>query len=216
MGWEISGNSGLLVPNDTPTVCWDLDSTLRSSVQRRYLLPEVRAGRKTWDDYSHLAKDDAPIPGSVALLRLLNTFTFGVFNVAVTGASDATLQMTRDWCKEYDVPLDEFMMRPAFDETENGVWKVSCVRKLQAAGMDVQLFVEDWEPIARYIAQETDIPVLGINPFDPDAMTLTQDNLGEVLDTLLGAEGMAYDPGTGPELAENVFKQARKRRETGV
>ena len=210
MSWEIS-NKGLLVPDGMPTVCWDLDSTLRSSVQRRYLLPEVRAGRKTWDDYSMLAAKDTPIAGSVAMLRMLS-IEADIFNVAVTGASEATRGLTEAWCDEYDVPLDDFMMRPAGDETENGVWKVSCIRKLQAAGMDVQLFVEDWEPIARYIAQETEIPVLGVNPFDPDAMTITVDNLEEVLTRRNSAEGYFG----GVATARDIFAELRKRRETGV
>jgi len=198
-----------LVPEGTPTVCWDLDSTLRSSVQRRHLLPEVRAGRATWDDYSALADKDAPIPGAVQLVRMLER---DFFQVAVTGASAATLGMTRAWCKEYDVPLDDFMMRPAGDETENGVWKVSCVKKLRAYGLDVQLFVEDWEPIAKFIAQETDVPVLGVNPFDPDAMYVTTDNLEEVLSRRNSAEGYFG----GVATARDIFAELRKRRETGV
>ena len=192
-----------------PTVCWDLDSTLRSSVQRRYLLPEVRAGRATWDDYSRLAAKDTPIAGSVQLARLLEQADY--FQVAVTGASDSTLQLTRDWCQEYDVPMHDFMMRPASAETENGAWKVSCVRKLQHAGLDVRLFVEDWEPVARYIAQETGLPVLGINPFDPDAITLTQDNLAEALGIVDYRSQVK-----AAEMAEKIFSQARKRREQGA
>lgn len=179
MSWEIS-DKGLLVPNGTPTVCWDLDSTIRSTLHRRYLLAEIRAGRATWDDYSLLAADDVPIAGAVALLQLLDQQP-DIFNVAVTGASAAARELTEDWCRKHNVPLAEFIMRPAGDGTPNEVFKVAAVRKLQAAGMDVQLFVEDWEPIARYIAQETGIPVLGVNPFDDDAVTITQDWLAEVL-----------------------------------
>lgn len=189
----------------TEVVCWDLDSSVRSTVHRRHLLPQIRAGQATWDDYSLLAADDTPIAGSVALMRLLED---EFWNIAVSGASDAAMDLTVDWAAKHNVPLDDFILRPAGDKTDNGVFKVSVIRRLQEAGLNVLLFVEDWEPAARKIAEETGIPVLGINPFDADAATISQDELVEVLEHEF-TEGCYVG---GAELAVSVFTELKKRR----
>ena len=197
--------SGTEIYDGTEVVCWDLDSSVRSTVHRRHMLPKIRAGQANWDDYSMLAADDTPIAGSVALMKLMED---AYWNIAVSGASGAALDLTRAWAEKHDVPLDDYILRPAGDTTENGIFKVGVVRKLQAAGLVVVLFVEDWEPAARRIAEETGVPVLGINPFDADAATITQDELREVLEHQF-YEGSYVG---GAELAVNVFTELKKRR----
>lgn len=187
--------------------CWDLDSTVRSTMQRRHLLPKIRAGQATWDDYSLLAADDVPIPGSVALMRMLENV---YWNFAVSGTSAAALDLTRQWAKRHDVPLHDYLLRPAGDTTENGVFKVGVIRQLQDAGLKVVLFLEDWEPAARYITEQTGVPVLGINPFDADAVTATQDWLVEVLEHEFTES--SYVGGT--ELAVNVFRELKQGRKS--
>lgn len=204
MSWKIS-STGYLISDGTPTVAWDLDSSVRSTMQRRHLVPKIKAGEATWDDYSLLCADDVPITGSVALMRLLgNTCA----NIAVSACSDVALGLTRQWCVKHDVPLDDFLMRPAGDRTESGIFKVSAIRRLQDAGLDVVLCVEDWEPVAEYITQETGVPVLGVNPFDPNAALINQDELSNTL-----AEEYVEDCWTSPdELAALVFARFRASR----
>lgn len=205
MGWKTL--NGFTIPEGFPVVAWDLDSTVRNTVHRRYLLPAIRAGEATWDDYSMLCADDPPIPGTVKLVRLMDDA--GYANIAISGASGAALELTRQWCRKYEVPMDDFVLRPEGDHTPNGVWKTTALDKLKAAGLDVQLFVEDWEAAAKYIAAETGIPVLGINPFDEDAVTTTQDELGEVFE----ASWPHLPKARSAELAEDVFTELKKRRQ---
>ncbi len=203
MAWTT--RDGTEIHDGAEVVCWDLDSSVRSTVHRRHLLPKIRAGQATWDDYSLLAADDTPIAGSVQLMKLLED---AYWNIAVSGASEAALDLTVTWAEKHSVPLDDYILRPAGDTTDNGVFKVSVVRRLREAGLNVLLFVEDWEPAARKIEAETGIPVLGVNPFDADAATISQDELREVLEHQF-YEGSYVG---GAELAVSVFTELKRRR----
>lgn len=194
MAWKSEFAS---IPDGAEVVCFDLDSTLRSTMHRRHLIPEIRAGRATWDDYSLLAGDDKPIEGAVALLRLLENLTW---NIAVSGTADSALGLTRDWAARHAVPLDDYLLRPAGDRTPNGEWKVSCVRRLQDAGLTVRLFIEDWGPAAAYIREQTGIPVLGVNPFDEDTILVSRADLADALSQQLKSTYFQ-----GCDLADEVF-----------
>lgn len=147
-------------------VGWDLDSSVGSTMHRRHLIPEIRAGRKTWHDYSVLCLDDEPIEGAVALMRLMTQMNPRVGHVAISGRSVRALSLTQQWAERHRVPFSRYMLRP--DDEDNGKWKVRCIRQLEDEGHTVRLFVEDWAPAARYIREQTGVPVLGVNPFDPD------------------------------------------------
>ena len=56
------------------------------------------------------------------------------------------------------------------------------IKELQAQGVEFCLFIEDWAPVAEYITEQTDIPVLGVNPFDEGSTLVTKDQLAVVLD----------------------------------
>lgn len=177
-------------------VCWDMDSSVRSTMQRRHLIPAIRCGEATWHDYSMLAADDEPVEGAVALMRMLSP---DYLNIAVSGASDGALDITVDWAKRHEVPLDDYLLRPDGDAIPVSEWKVTCVRRLRAAGLVVRLFVEDWAADAAAIRAEG-VPVLGVNPFDPGSMLMTQADLGQALEHLSPPW-----PGAGRDLAEGVF-----------
>jgi hypothetical protein len=169
-------------------------------MHRRRLIPEIRAGRKTWHDYSLLCADDEPIEGAVALLRLLEN---QAWNIAVSGSSVLALGITRDWARRHDVPLDDFLMRP--DDTPNGEWKVAAVRRLRDAGLTVRLFVEDWAPAAREIREQTGVPVLGVNPFDPDTCLVGRAQLAMELAAHPAYSNAAWvEP---EELAADIFSR---------
>jgi hypothetical protein len=195
MAWESEFCS---IPDGGEVICWDLDSTLRSTMHRRHLIPEIRAGRATWDDYSLLAGDDEPIEGAVALLRVLEN---QAWNIAVSGCADSALDITRGWAHLHDVLLDDYLLRPAGDRTPNGEWKVAAVRRLQAAGLKVRLFVEDWGPAAKYIREHAGVPVLGVNPFDEGTITVSRADLVQAL-----AHSGGYGVGNcGTQCADGVF-----------
>lgn len=146
-----------------PLWLWDLDSTVRSTEHRRWIIPDIVAGNATWEDYSMLCSGDTPIEGSVALMREAKD----VSHIAVTGSYECARNLTSIWLGKNDVPLSAVVMRPNGYLLDNEKWKVMVVQALWRAGADIRLFFEDWPGIAAYIKQETGIPVVGINPFYP-------------------------------------------------
>ena len=163
-------------------VGFDLDSTLASTMHRRHLVPEIKAGRATWDDYSALSPGDTPIAGAVALARLLHAA--GHPQYAISGRSQCAYGKTWAWLMDHDVPMNGLILRPEGDRTDNKLFKVAKIRELQAEGIEFCLFVEDWMPVAEYITEQTGIPVLGVNPFDPETALVSRDQLAVVIDEL--------------------------------
>lgn len=158
-----------------PAVLWDLDSTLCSTWHRQHMIPAVKAGEKTWDDYAALCGDDDPIEGTVALVRLIaaqNAFIEDpekrIRQIAVSGRSGSAKMLTLKWLRTHGIPLDRTIMRPDGDCTENGLLKVRVIRQLRGEGIDVRLFIEDWPPAAEIIREQTGVPVLVVNPCYPD------------------------------------------------
>lgn len=142
--------------------CFDLDSTVCSTVHRRHLLPAIRAGESTWLDYAMMCGDDQPIHGTVAVMRELQPDHL-IF--AVSGRSIEAEEMTWAWMRRYAVPVDRMFLRT--DGRPTAEWKISVIRQLQGQGYEVSLFFEDWAEAAAEIAEATGIPVLVVNPCDP-------------------------------------------------
>jgi hypothetical protein len=182
-------------------VGWDLDSSVASTLHRRTLIPEIRAGRKTWHDYSLLCLEDEPIEGAVALMRLMVVTCPRIAHVAISGRSAQARDLTEAWAEKHEVPFGRYMLRP--DDQPNEGWKVQCIRQLQDEGHTVALFVEDWAPAARYIREQTGVPVLGVNPFDPETCLVSRAQLAMEL-----ASHKAYanaDWVEPEELAADIF-----------
>ena len=156
---------GLLRGN--PLFAWDLDSTICRTIRRRYLIEDIETGKASWDDYSMLCGTDEPIEGTVALMRRLKTLRTETKHIAISGRSDDALVITTRWAEQHSVPLDALFLRPAGDSMPTGEWKVLVLRKLKEAGISVWLFFDDWASAAEHVRQETGIPVVGINPFEP-------------------------------------------------
>jgi hypothetical protein len=180
-------------------VGWDLDSSVCSTMHRRSLIPEIRAGRKTWHDYSLLCLDDEPIEGAVALMGFMTQMNPRVGHIAISGRSVRALDITKQWASDHRVPFSRFMLRP--DDEDNGKWKVRCIRQLEDEGHTVRLFVEDWAPAARYIREQTGVPVLGVNPFDPETCLAGREQLA---DALGNARREVY-PVSDETLANHIF-----------
>jgi hypothetical protein len=150
-----------------PVYAWDLDSTIASTVHRRHMVDAIRAGGGiTWDDYAMKCADDVPIAGSVALMRELR----GGCHVIISGRSGQAEELTWTWLEQHDVPADAALLRIHGDHTPNGIYKIRVLNALKALGAEVRLYFEDWREVATQIEKETGIPVVGINPFDPDEL----------------------------------------------
>jgi hypothetical protein len=155
-----------------PVAAWDLDSTVCSTVHRRHLVPAIRAGGEgapTWCDYSLLCEGDEPVRGTLVLMRALSDA--GYVHVAVSGRSLKAYHLTREWSARHQVPLSGFILRPSYDHSPNGIWKSRVLLAMKRQGADIRMYFEDWAEAARKIEEETGIPVVGINAFDPEGTT---------------------------------------------
>jgi hypothetical protein len=142
-------------------VVLDKDSTIADTRHRHWMLDEIKAGKLTWDDYSLAAAVDAPMPGTVQLMRLLEP---SYRLVVITGASDTASGQVLDWFDKHQIRVDELRMRPSGNSTPNGEFKVAEIKALQR-DYEVKLVIEDWIDAVTYITGHTGLPVLGVNPF---------------------------------------------------
>lgn len=156
-----------------PVWLWDLDSTVRDTQHRRWIIPEIKAGNADWCDYSMMCANDSPIEGSIALMREATN----VSHIGVTGSNECARRLTTIWLGKHNVPLAAVIMRPDGYALANAKWKVMVIRALWRANADIRLFFEDWDEVAAYITQETKIPVVGINPFYPHAAELADSGI---------------------------------------
>jgi hypothetical protein len=153
------------IRHHAPVYAWDLDSTVASTVHRRHLVDAIRVGESTWDSYAMMCADDTPIAGSVALMHEL-----GGIHIVVSGRSAGALDLTEAWFRQHNVPIRAALLRQQGDHTPNGIYKVRVLKTMLEMGVNVRLFFEDWGEVAVQIAAETGIPVVGINPFDPEEL----------------------------------------------
>jgi len=137
---------------------WDLDSTLANTMHRQHMVSLIREKKATWLDYSLACVDDAPIDGAVTLVRLL--YGARVHQFAVSGRNASAEDITRDWLKRHQVPLQNVFLRVDGDYTANGLFKVKVINQLRERGFDVVLFIEDWQETADTITEKTGVPVL--------------------------------------------------------
>jgi hypothetical protein len=140
-------------------MCWDKDSTLAFTQHRQWMVPEIKAGKLTWDDYAAACADDQPNEAALALMRHLAP-SYG--QVVMSGASDCP--QSRQWLEDYAVPCDASYFRPHGDKTENGLLKVRWIEQLRDFGIKVLMFFEDWPETAEVIRQKTGVLVLVVNP----------------------------------------------------
>lgn len=140
-------------------VCFDLDSTLADTTQRHWMIPDIRAGLKTWDDYSMACSMDSVIVSSAIMLRML--YPYNRIHI-ISGRGSCAYDRTQAWLENNVIPFDRITLRP--DSTDNSVFKVSEVKKLQAEGLDVRLFVDDSPDISAHIREHTGVSVFTVNP----------------------------------------------------
>lgn len=149
-------------------IIWDKDSTLADTSHRHGMMDIIRAGgpgAPTWDDYSRACADDTPIEGVCRLMQLLAK---DHLNIVISGAADGAAGLILPWLRQHGFPVDQLILRPDGDDTPNEIFKVREIRRLQERGLLPVLAVEDYEPAARAIREDTGVPVLGVTAFYPD------------------------------------------------
>lgn len=149
----------------TRAVLFDLDSTIANTYHRQHMVPAIRDGKLTWDDYAMACAEDETFPGVVRLATLM-WMHFQVH--IVSGRSDVALDLTDRWLRRYGVPFDVLKLRPPGHYESNSEFKISYIRELKAAGIDASLFVEDWKSTGDEITAATGVPCLIVNPCYPE------------------------------------------------
>jgi ribonuclease J len=159
-------------PSKRGTICVDLDSTLCDTSHRHHLvLPGEERPNTDWVAYSLACSDDAPIPGTCRLVRLLSAH----YRIVVVSSRDEQARaLTEAWLAEQGVPFDELILGGA-----NGApaglaeFKVHHVGALLAGGENVALVIDDMPGLPEAMAP-LGVPVLTVRPpYDESALAQT-------------------------------------------
>lgn len=145
-------------------VVYDWDSTLANTKHRWHLAPTVNA-ESSWDIYSQACGDDIPLAGTARRMQM----DYVHHQVHICSGSAASAREQRiSWLQKHCLLYDYLQLRATGDRRPNGQIKIDYVKQLQADGIEVVLFYEDWPKVGRQIQEATGVPVLGINPFYED------------------------------------------------
>jgi ribonuclease J len=143
-------------------VCVDLDSTLCDTSHRHHLvLPGEERQNTDWVAYSLACSDDAPIPGTCRLVRLLSAH----YRIAIVSSRDEqSRSLTEAWLAEQDIPFDELILG-GVDGAPAGLaeFKVHHVGTLLARGEEVALLIDDMPGLPAAMAP-LGVPVLTVRP----------------------------------------------------
>jgi len=141
-------------------VIFDLDSTLSDTQQRHHLSPFVDPTR-TWDDYSLSAEYDAPILGTIQLVRMLiPNYELHI----LTGRRETAMSITKTWLAKHRVPWDVLRMRNESDPFTNEDYKLQYLEQLIARGITPVLFVNDWPEECKVVEEKLGVPTICVNP----------------------------------------------------
>jgi hypothetical protein len=143
---------------------FDLDSTLSDTRQRRDKCPTVNP-RSTWSEYHAACAGDAPMPGPVALAKLLGRS--GGRNYVITWRPAFLRSATEAWLHRWGVPYWHLRMRTQEDEARYGAdstaYWLACVVDLIERDLRPDLVVQDW-PATALAIEALGVPVICASP----------------------------------------------------
>lgn len=153
---------GLPPPGDSrPVVCVDLDSTLCDTRHRRHLVRVESGEPPDWQAHSMACGDDPPVVGVLRAVQLLAA----THEIVVVSARDrAARDLTAEWLARHAVPYCDLVLGGGPDAPADVVdFKVHHLRRLQAAGYEVALLVDDLVPVVE-ACRPLGVPVLSVRP----------------------------------------------------
>lgn len=145
----------------------DLDSTLCDTRQRWHLIRPGDERRFTdWVAYSMACADDAPVVGTVTLLRLLVS-AIDVRIVILSGRNVAATDLTVEWLERHEVPYDGLLLRDdaRFGRIPNGRYKREQILSwmIEHPHDEAFLMIDDYPAVAPHLA-EIGVPTLIVDP----------------------------------------------------
>lgn len=169
------------------TVLVDLDSTLCDTRHRHDRSPHAGEGN-TWLTYGESCHLDAPIVGTVGLVRLLAA----QHRIRIiSGRGDVFLEKTIDWLDRHEVPYDSVFLRNQDHPEEHSGYKEMYLREVLKTE-DVVLALDDWPTVVE-MYHRYGIPCVCINPmYRDDPMLFFSErpkDLGSVGSTLGAGDG---------------------------
>jgi hypothetical protein len=156
-------------------VLFDLDSTLRTSRHRHWMLEAARKApghlldhkdrEVDWHAYSAAGIDDMPMLGPITALRLLRPYH--EIHI-ISGSNASAAEQTMSWLSTHVglEHIDMVHLRADGDDTPAGLYKVSYARSVEEHGIGVALFWEDWVPAVLEL-EKAGYPVVCVNPRYP-------------------------------------------------
>jgi hypothetical protein len=117
----------------------DLDHTLSNAFWRDSII-----GAVPWDEYHEESKHDKPFWNIVQIINSL--WYAGHTIIAVTGRTEKHRQLTNNWLLEYDINIDEILMRPDDVFLKNAEMKVKLVEdRFKKNFKDIGCLIDDNE-----------------------------------------------------------------------
>lgn len=151
----------------------DLDSTLCDTRQRWHIIREGEERKLTdWVEYAMACSKDAPIPGTVKLVRLLHEL--GMRIVILSGRAEEARSLTVLWLAENGVPWDDMILRDdsVWHDVSNGEFKRRMVLQWLASHPTAraELVIDDWKGVRKSM-DEIGLTTLMVSPAydEPDA-----------------------------------------------
>lgn len=143
-------------------VVWDLHGVLADTSGRGHLVPADDTVERNWYEWSRAAHLDKPIKGSIARMAL----DWEQFQVhIVTACSEVGRECTEAWLEENaSGAYDYLCMRRVDDGRPDRVLKVEYIQWLKDNGIPVILAYDDLKSTADAVFEQTEVPVVLINP----------------------------------------------------
>lgn len=138
----------------------DIDSTIADTRHRASKSPHSDP-TATWESYALHCVDDAPMAGTVALLKLLSKAGHKIRYIS--GRPESALIPTVQWLFIHDLPdADKVRLLKPNDPKDPVEYKREYIRYLQLDHR-VVLLLEDWPSICD-MAEDEGVPAICVNP----------------------------------------------------
>jgi phosphatidate phosphatase APP1 len=135
-----------------PVFISDIDGTVANIEHRLHF---IKGKDKDWDCFFAACPDDAPIPETIELLKLLSRANLSLINspkiIYITGRDENTRTETQNWLNRNGCPVGPLYMRKSGDHRPDDVIKSEILDKLLNNGLDKESILGVFEDRANVV-----------------------------------------------------------------